>query len=317
MYFSMSCGGWRLDQDAVGAFGIELAQRGIEVARVRLRIGGQRKALAAGGQGADREQLRVLILAPAAVGAHHQFRACHQFGRRARRVVRAQCARHARAGRRGAARDRAAQRGADRLDADLPRAQDPRQLTAEVHDGRLDADRARAAIEHERKFVAELLAHMLRRGRADVAVAVGRGRRQAATEGAQHRQRERMRRYPDPDRVLATRHLVRDAGVASQDQGQRTRPEARSERARGCRNFARPLVQLRHVAQVHDHRMIERATLERIDPLQGREVGGVAREAVDGLGRQSDDLAASQGGDGGMGVGAGVVIHAAMVAASK
>jgi hypothetical protein len=97
---------------------------------------------------------------------------------------------------------------AGRLDLrarDGARAQQHRRAAAAVDDGRLDAHVAGTAVDHQ-QAVAELVAHVLRGGRADAAEAVGAGARQAGHAqlgaGLQQRLRHRVRGAAQADGVL-------------------------------------------------------------------------------------------------------------------
>jgi hypothetical protein len=79
------------------------------------------------------------------------------------------------------------------------------------------------------RLVAELVVHVLRRGRADAAEAVGAGPGHAGHAGLgagqQQRLRHRMRRAAQADGVLPAGGGGADAGLARQDQRQRAGPE--------------------------------------------------------------------------------------------
>ena len=219
--------------------------------------------------------------------------------RRARRVVGFERARGTRAGRGGAGFDRA-NHGLDALTAQHARAQDARRVAAEIDDGAFDADRAVAAVEHFRHGVAELGAHVRGRGRADVAEAVGRRRRQATAEFAQQGQGHRVVGAAQADGVLAAGHHVGYPGLLAQHQGQRAGPEGRRQLP-GCRrHLAGPVVQRLDAGHVHDQRVVGRPALEGENAAHGFGVAGIRGQAIHGFGGQADGLAPAQGGQRGL-----------------
>ena len=81
-------------------------------------------------------------------------------------------------------------------------------VAGDVDDRRLDADAARAAVEHDVDVVAEVGAHVRGGRRAHAPEAVRRRRRDAAAERVEQRERERMVGHADTDGVAAARRLV-------------------------------------------------------------------------------------------------------------
>ena len=234
-----------------------------------------------------------------------QGRAVLHRHRRVRGVMRFERAGRARRARVGKTVRRGRQlvdHGGDRLRADLAGTQQHRAVAGQarqVDDGRFDADLAGSAVEHrpQRAVGAELVAHVLRGGRADVAELVGRRRRDAAAaalEGLQQRDRHRMRRAAQADRVLPAGNGGGNAGGALEDHGQRAGPERGGQLARLRGNLGGPVIEVGAGRQVDDHRMVLRPALGGIDGGDGGRVLCVGAEAVHGLGRKGDDLPGPQ-----------------------
>ena len=196
---------------------------------------------------------------------------------------------------------------------DLPGAQQHRRAARAVDDGRFDAHAARAAVQHQ-QLVAELLRHVLCRGGADAAEAVGAGRGQPAHAARgcrrQQRVRHRVRRAAQADGGVATRRRLGHAGAARQNQRQRTGPEGVDQLLREGRHAGGELGHLRRAGHVHDQRVVGRAALGGKDAAHRRVAAGVGGQTVHGLGRQADQLPGGQGGGGaGNGVGELAVKH--------
>src|SRR6185503_11237653 len=75
---------------------------------------------------------------------------------------------------------------------------------------------------------------------------------------------------------------------------QRSGPESRGELARGLGNFARPRERALSVRKVHDHRMLHRAALHRVEKRDCGRIGCVGAQAVDGFGGKCDQTAGAQ-----------------------
>ena len=131
----------------------------------------------------------------------------------------------------------------------------------QVDDGGFDSHLTGAAIQDQVDAIAELVAHVLSRGRADAPEAVGGRRGDSTAEGPQQRLRYRVRGHSQANRVLTAGHLVDDVLRTLENERQRTRPEMLGERARSWRHLARPLRQRRRRGQMHDQRMIGRPAL--------------------------------------------------------
>ena len=217
----------------------------------------------------------------------------HERHRGLRRVVRVERARRARSlgiaiARLDAhhARDVLARHGA--------RAQQHRRAARQVDDGRLEPDLARAAVEDEEPR-AELVADMIGRGRAHVAEAIRRRRRDRpaadARECPQELLRHRVRRAAQSHRVLAAGHCVGNDARLLHDDRQGSGPELFRERERRGRRLMPPFAQGRDGGDVHDQRMIGGAALQREDLRDGLGIRRIGAEAVDRLRRKRDHLA--------------------------
>ena len=100
-----------------------------------------------------------------------------------------------------------------------------------------------------------------------------------------------MIRYSQADRVTTAGHLGSDAfGVAPHDESERSRPEGAGERTGAVGYVDRELVELLGPPDVHDHRMVGRAALDREQTLHGLRVRRVGAETVDGLRREGDEV---------------------------
>jgi hypothetical protein len=249
-------------------------------------------------------------------GIHHRAKLAgrHYGERRARRVVRSVAPGRAR--RAGARIVHLAHDVGDLRPRDRARAQQ-RDAAAEAGDDRrLQPDLAVAAVQHERDARAELLAHVGRAGRADAAVAVRGGCRDAAAEGREQRARNRMRGRAQGDARLPARHRRGNARGLRQHQRQRTGPEGLGEARGRLGQLGRPVARGGEAAQVHDQRVRRRPALGRED---ARDRGGIRRvrpEAVHGFRRECDELARVQQGDGFLDLG-GAWQHRPMIAAAR
>ena len=154
---------------------------------------------------------------------------------RARRVVRREATRCARRSWGGRAR-LSTENTRQLVDADGARSQQPGLSAGAIDNGRFDAVTARAAIQDDRDFAAELIFNVLRGRCADAAEAVRRrgGDAVAAAlhECAQQRMSDGVCRYAQSDALLTARDRVADAFAARQNKGQRARPERVSQQRR-------------------------------------------------------------------------------------
>ena len=177
-------------------------------------------------------------------------------------------------------------------------AQDDGLAVAAVHDRRLDADAARAAVEDDVDVTVEVGADVRGRRRAHPPEAVGRRCGNAVPERPQEALRERLVGDTQPDGVGAARHLVEDLGTAAQHERERARPAALGEGARRRRELRAPPsdrgVDGGPRGQVHDHGMVRRARLDLVQAPQRRGVARVRAQAVDRLGREGHEAAPPQ-----------------------
>ncbi len=219
----------------------------------------------------------------------------HQAERQPRRIVTFQ---HARRARRGVAMAGVGQRAEKRLQL-LPRdTAGPEQYrfgAADIEHRGFDADRAGAAVEHRRNAAGELLHDMGRGSGAHVTGAVGTGAGNRPSGLPQQLQRQGMGRHPDCESVQACACQKRDRAVAGprQHQAQRSRPEPLDHALRPGVNVDEAPRE-GNVGHVNDQRIESRPSLRGEDPGDGAVVGGIAAEAVDGLGGEGDELARSQ-----------------------
>ena len=159
-----------------------------------------------------------------------------------------------------------------------------------VDDGRLDPDPARPAVEHDVHVVAEVGAHVAGGRRAHPPEPVGRRRRHSPTELPQQRERDRLVGHPQADGVEPAGHRVGHVRGPGQYQGERTRPAGGGEGRRDRGDLGGPTwPSCSDPPEVHDHRVVGRATLDREQPVDEHRRGGVGTQSVDGLGRERDE----------------------------
>ncbi len=168
-----------------------------------------------------------------------------------------------------------------------------------VDDGRLDADLAGAAVEHQ-QVVAELVATCAARGRADAAEAVG-ARRGDARHAEAARGLAAARARPDAPgsagRWSPARRPRRRAmpGRRAHDHRQRPGPEGVDQALRDRRQRVGEARRRRRASATWTiSGWLARPALEREDAGDRGVVVGARAEAVDRLGRKGDQLA---GGD--------------------
>ena len=157
-------------------------------------------------------------------------------------------------------------------------------------------DLAFAAVEHHAHRVAEFLAHMLGARRADVPVAVGRRRGDAAAEGRQQLLRHRMRGHAHGDACPGRRSRGR-ARLGARGSTSVSGPGQKRSRqllARPGGTSRTQRVQEARAVEVHDQRVRRRPALELEDLAHRGGVLRVGAEAIDGLGRKRDQFAVAQ-----------------------
>ena len=107
-----------------------------------------------------------------------------------------------------------------------------------------------------------------------------------------------MGRNTDGDSRSACCDDVRHCRTLLHDQRQRAGPEA-SGQSSGClRPTGGELINLSRIGQMDDQRVVRRATFGDEDPRRRRCVHGIGAQAVDGFGREGDQLPGSQHGRG-------------------
>ena len=192
---------------------------------------------------------------------------------------------------------RLGQRADHRLDLlarDRARPQQPRPVEQRDH-RRFQADLTGAAVERGGRLVARLFHGVGVVGGAGPSRAVGRGRHHRPAEPRQQRAGQRMDRNAHRHGVeagagqVAHRHGVGDR----QHQGQGTGPERLRQRP-GAVVEDRDLLGARQVGDVRDQRVEARPALGLEDRRHRPRIAGVARQPVDCLGRQDDQLALAQ-----------------------
>ncbi len=129
------------------------------------------------------------------------------------------------------------------------------EATVDTDDGGFEPDLAFPAIEHDFHGIAQLVAHVLRPGRAQAPVLVRRRRGDAAAERGEQLLRHRMRGHADGHRVLPAGDDVVHVRAALHHHRERTRPELLGELRRDLRHFRHPAVQEARRIEMHDDRM--------------------------------------------------------------
>ncbi|CAM5732937.1 hypothetical protein STENM223S_00076 [Streptomyces tendae] len=191
-------------------------------------------------------------------------------------------------------RERAPQRCFEVLACHAARPQDARDLAGGVDDGRLDADLAGAAVQHEVNGSTQLGTDVVRRGGADRAETVGRRRRDTAAEGRQQREGDGMVGYANGHGFQATRRFEGHAVTAPQDQRERSWPEAFGQQARRRGHVLDPAVQVSRVADVDDQGVGGRAPLDLEDAGDSGGILRVGPQTVNGFGREGHQAAGAQ-----------------------
>jgi hypothetical protein len=182
----------------------------------------------------------------------------------------------------------------DPLPGDPPDPGDHRLGAGAVDDGRLHSHPARPAVEHAVDVGAQVGPHVGRSGRAHPPEPVGRRRRDPTAEGAQQFERDRLVGDPQPHGGPPPGHRVGHPVASAQHQRERPGPARIGERPRGLGHLGGPVGERGRVGEVHDHRVVGRTALDRVEPRQRIDVGRVGAESVDGLGREGDEAAPPQ-----------------------
>jgi hypothetical protein len=169
----------------------------------------------------------------------------------------------------------------------------------EVEHGAFDAHLDRARIENKVDPPVEVRQHVVCRGRADPARAIGAGRSDRACDRGQECPGRRMARH-------AHRHGIEpggcgggDAGGAPerQDEGQRARPERYGEPLRASVEDGEG-GSLGEPGDVQDQRVVRRPALRLEDPGDRCGVGGEGTQAIDRLGGERHEPAGAERGRG-------------------
>src|SRR5260221_10990067 len=151
---------WRLDQDGFAAAAVELAQRGIELPRIGLRIARHAQPIVDALVGPREGEPRDLVSQPLNLAVELMRR--HQSRRRARRVVALEAAGMPRR-RLGLLLDGDTKRRFELALRDMPGPEQYRRIARKIEDRGLDADLGRAAFEHHVDIGAEIREHMASR----------------------------------------------------------------------------------------------------------------------------------------------------------
>ncbi len=122
-------------------------------------------------------------------------------------------------------------------------------------------------------------------------------------EGAQQLERERLVGYAQPDGGEPTGHRVGHALGPGHDHGQRAGPARPRQHRADSGTVLAHCVEQRGIAEVHDHRVVGRATLHREEPVHRVGRRRVGPEPVHRLGRERDQAPGPQHGDGATDVG--------------
>ena len=131
-------------------------------------------------------------------------------------------------------------------------------------------------------------------GGADAAEGVGRGGGDGHAGGAQQVERDGMVGHAQAHGVESTGDDAGDGVGLGQHQGERTGPEGVGELAGQCRHVGRQRPGRVGLGHVHDQR-VETGTLLGCEDLRDRVgVERVGPQAVDGLGREGDEVAGAE-----------------------
>ncbi len=175
-----------------------------------------------------------------------------------------------------------------------PGADHARRVGGEIDDRGGRAAAGGAAVEYQGHRVAEGLLHLGGGGRGALSGAVGaRGHDGASRRPGQGRG-DRVRRDAHPDRVPAAQEPGGQIGRSRHHQGQGSRPESGRQAARQLRQLAHAQQQRRLVGGDERQGHAVGAPLGLEHTLHGLGAARVGAEAVEGLGRIGDELAAAQ-----------------------
>jgi hypothetical protein len=165
---------------------------------------------------------------------------------------------------------------------------------AEVHDGGLKADGARAAVEDVADFPAEAGRDVRGGGRADIAEGIGAGRGERHAGELEQAAEERMARHAHGHARQAGRDDVGHNGLLRQDEGERAGPEFPGQSEGGSVGHGDG-GELGEGMDVDDERVVHRPALGGENLPAGARVESVGGETVDGLGRHGDEFTGLEG----------------------
>ena len=169
-----------------------------------------------------------------------------------------------------------------------------------VHDGRFNAYRASAAVQHQ--HVCEFFCHVRRRGGADAPEAVGAGRGQpmhaARRAGRQQALRHGVRGAAQANAGVPACRFVCHALAAREDERERPGPEGGHQPLRQIRHLPREMPGRFAACHVHDERVAGGPALDGEDAAHGPGVFSIGGQAIHGFGGQAQQLAGGHGGGG-------------------
>ncbi len=163
-----------------------------------------------------------------------------------------------------------------------------------IEDGGFHPDAARPRVQHRIDPPIEVGEHMLGRGRADVAEAIGTGSGEWQAGALNERECGRMRGHAHTDEVTPGGDCRRQVWVAWQEERKRPRPESIHQGSCRGGNVADHTHQHGIVADVHDERIPVRAFLGSKNAFYRGGVQCVCRQTVDRLRGHCDQLAGTQ-----------------------
>ena len=167
----------------------------------------------------------------------------------------------------------------------------------EVDDGRRGGARGGAAIDDERDLVAQLLAHAERRGALGKAGEIGGGGGVGEAETSDHGAGDCGLGDAKGEVAGVRGDAQRQPGAGLDDQSEGAGPEFFREAVEGGVELAGKLVGLGDLGDEERERFMTCAGLDLVDAIDGLKINRVYGQAVEGVSRQSDDVAAVEAGD--------------------
>ena len=174
------------------------------------------------------------------------------------------------------------------------RAQQARTLTRQVDDRGFHADLAGAAVQNGLDAAVHVMQHVGRRRGRGLAGAVGRRRGDRHTRQPDELTRRGRFRAADGDGIQPCRRALRHEIADGQHHCQRAGPEVLRQQPRLRGDVMADRLQLLRLGDMQNEGVVLRTPLRLEDAQHGVLVEPVCPEAVDGLGRDGDELAASQ-----------------------